>query len=144
MIPSEPASQHAGMPPSLPPCLLGFQGFYIRLTMLQTRRNIIRITRRTASRQQRRFDNTKASSGPAASSSGATHHSPHPEPVNESLGVSANRFRRIIDTWLTSLPDYSGVFTSPSSPFPSPSPSTNSPFLPTTAPPTLSNPLSHD
>ncbi|MCJ1426963.1 hypothetical protein MMC29_004866 [Sticta canariensis] len=78
--------EHAGMPPSLPPRLLGFQGFYIRLTMLQTRWNIIRITRRTVSRQQRRFDSTKASSGHAASSSGATHHSPHPEPANEYLG----------------------------------------------------------
>lgn len=54
------------------------------------------------------------------------------------------RFRRIIDTWLTSFPDYSGAFTSPSSPSLSPSPSTNSPSLPTMALPTLLNPLSLD
>ncbi|MCJ1470834.1 hypothetical protein MMC07_009481, partial [Pseudocyphellaria aurata] len=50
--------------------------------MLQTRRNIIRATRRITSRQQRRYDSSHAAS---ASETKSAHHTPHPSPVNESF-----------------------------------------------------------
>lgn len=63
--------------------------------MLQTRRSAVRVVQRTCRRQQRRYDSS--STQPPGKSSGhqesaghyePTHHAHHPEPVNESLGVS--------------------------------------------------------
>ncbi|KAI4134968.1 MAG: hypothetical protein LQ347_001080 [Umbilicaria vellea] len=63
--------------------------------MLQTRRCGARLLQRTCRRQQRRYDSD--STKPPGTSSGhqesaghyePTHHAHHPEPVNESLGVS--------------------------------------------------------
>ena len=57
--------------------------------MLQLRRSALRTAQRLRPRPQIRHDSSDAPSGHAASAGKAepTHHPPHPEPVNESLGV---------------------------------------------------------
>ncbi|KAL9119149.1 MAG: hypothetical protein Q9187_004298 [Circinaria calcarea] len=61
--------------------------------MLQTRRTAVRLSPRLCYRQQQRYESKSSyandtPSGHAASAGRAepTHHAPHPEPVNESLG----------------------------------------------------------